>query len=357
MQVSDQQIGTDDHTFVIAEAGSNHNGDLETAKELINVGAEAGADAVKFQVFEADNLYVEDSGNDESVNEERSIYDTMSTLELPREWIPELAAHCERRDVLFLATPFDKEAVELLDEHIPAYKIASSSVTHIPFLKYIAKTAKPVFMSTGAHDLSEIQTAVQTLQEHGANNILLFHCVSSYPTPIDRINVRAIDTLHETFSLPAGLSDHTKDPIIAPCAAVSHGAAALEKHFTLDRSMDGPDHSFALEPAELSRMIKTVRRTERALGDGDMSVQDIENHSYEVARRSVHATRNIEPGEQFTESNTAVLRPGKQDKGIPPAQYSTVLGREAKTQIKKDVGITWDVVRGTSDVGDHTDDN
>jgi sialic acid synthase SpsE len=350
MRIGDHQIGTDEDTFIIAEAGSNHNGELETAKELIDVGARAGADAVKFQVFEADSLYVEDSGVDEDLDEGQTIHDVISTLELPREWIPELRAYCERQGVMFLSTPFDEAAVDVLDEHVPAYKIASASMTHLPFLEHVAETGKPILMSTGAHELSEVETAVRTLREAGATDLALFHCVASYPTPIDQINVRAVDTLRESFSLPTGLSDHTTDPVIAPCAAVCRGAAVLEKHFTLDREMDGPDHSFALEPDELAKMVTAVRQTERALGDGTVDVQDVESHTYEVARRSVHATRDIEAGEKLTRDNIAVLRPGKRDKGAPPSVYDELLGTTATGRISKDTGVTLD------DVTDRTED-
>lgn len=351
MEIGNRQIGADEETFIIGEAGSNHNGDLETAKKLINVGAEAGVDAVKFQVFEADNLYVEDSGSDENLDEDQTIHDVISTLELPREWIPELRAHCEQQNVMFLSTPFDEAAVHILEEHdVPAYKIASASMTHIPLLEHIAETGKPILMSTGAHELSEVETAVQKLQNASANDIALFHCVASYPTPINQINVRAIETLRESFSLPTGLSDHTMDPVIAPCAAVSQGAVVIEKHFTLDREMDGPDHSFALEPDELAEMVTAVRQTERALGDGTVDVQDVESHTYEVARRSVHATKNIDAGEQLTEDNIAILRPGKREKGGPPSAYKELLGMTTKEQISKDAGITLDdVTDGTED--------
>lgn len=349
MEIGNCQIKSDNDTFVIAEAGSNHNGDLETAKDLIDVGAEAGVDAVKFQVFDADDLYVEKSGTDETIDKNRSIHDVISSLELPREWIPELRAYSNRQGVLFLATPFDEQAVELLDEYVSAFKIASSSITHIPFLERVAETGKPILMSTGAHELAEVETAVQTLKQSGATDLALFHCVSSYPTPINRINIRAIDTLSDTFSLPVGLSDHTTDPIIAPCAAVSRGAAVLEKHFTLDRSMDGPDHSFALEPDELTEMVESVRQTENALGHGSIDVQDIESHTYEVARRSVHAIQNIAAGEQLTEKNIAVLRPGKQKKGAPPSDYDALLGTTTSESIQKDTGVTWDKITDCKD--------
>ncbi|QLH76827.1 N-acetylneuraminate synthase family protein [Halosimplex rubrum] len=348
MKIGNHRIGPDEDTFVIAEAGSNHNGDLETAKELIDVATEAGVDAVKFQVFEADSLYVEDSGTDESLDENQSIHDIISTLELPREWIPELKSHCERRDIVFLSTPFDERAIDVLDEYVPAYKIASSSITHLPFLECVAKTGKPILMSTGAHELPEIEAGIRTLREAGVSDLALFHCVSSYPTPIDQINVKAIDTLRESFSLPVGLSDHTMDPIIAPCAAVSRGATVVEKHFTLDREMEGPDHPFALEPDELADMVTAVRQTESALGDGEVGVQDIESHTYEVARRSIHATRDIIAGEQLTEENIAVLRSGMRDKGAPPSVYDDLLGKTVVEAIEKDAGITLDDVTDTA---------
>lgn len=348
MQIGDHQIGSDNPTFIIAEAGSNHNGDLDTAKRLIDVAADAGVDAVKFQVFEADKLYVEESGIDEDLDDDRSIHDVITTLELPREWIPELREHCQERDVLFLSTPFDEHAVDILDEYVPAYKIASSSLTHTPFLKTVASAGKPILLSTGAHEMSEVESAVRTLHKHGAENLALFHCVSAYPTPIDQINIRAIDTLREAFSVPVGLSDHTTEPSMAPCAAVSRGGAMIEKHFTLDREMDGPDHSFALEPDELKQMVHHVRQTERALGDGAVDVQEIERHTYEVARRSVQATCDIEPGDVISEENVAVLRPGKRAKGAAPTEYDDLLGTVATTHIDSGAGVTWDDVTETT---------
>jgi len=344
MNVSGHDLGSEDRTFIIAEAGSNHNGDLETAKKLVDVAADAGADAVKFQLFEADKLYVENSGTDNNLDKEASIHDVISTLELPREWISDLHSYCEKQDILFLATPFDEHAVDILDEYVPAYKVASSSVTHLPFLETVGATGKPVLMSTGAHDLKEVETAVETLEQAGASDVALFHCVAAYPTPLEKINVKTIDTLREEFSVPVGLSDHTEEPAIAPCAAVSRGAAMIEKHITLDRSMDGPDHSFAIEPDELDEMVTSIRQTESALGDRTVDIQTIESHTYEVARRSVHATHDIEPEERITEQNTAILRPGNRVKGVPPGEYDDILGTTATTTIPKDAGVTWEDV-------------
>jgi sialic acid synthase SpsE len=345
MKIGSHKLGRESPTFVIAEAGSNHNQDLETAKRLIDTAAEAGAEAVKFQVFKADELYVENSGMSESLEQNKTIHDLMSSLELPRKWIPKLSEYCDSQNILFIATPFDKHAVNILSEYVPVFKIASSSVTHLQLLETVAATEKPILMSTGFHEYDEIETAVNTLQNNGATDIGLFHCVGAYPTPLDEINIRALDTLREKFSLPVGLSDHTLDPIIAPCTAVSRDAVMIEKHFTIDKSMDGPDHSFALEPSELNKMISKIRRVEEALGSGSLDVRDVEKQSYELARRSVHAAERIEQGEELTSNNTTILRPGKQAKGIPPTDYDKLLGKAAAQPISKDEGINWDDVK------------
>jgi len=340
--IGDRTVGPGEPTFIIAEAGSNHNGDLETAKELIDVAVDAGADAVKFQTFRAENLYVEDSGADENLDSDDSIFDTIRSLEHPSEWIPKLKSYCDKQDIIFLSTPFDEDAANALADYVPVYKVASSTVTHTPLLKHIASKNKPVIMSTGTHTLKEVQQAVNTLKNNGVTDIALLHCVAAYPTPLEQIHVQTMDTLRETFSVPVGLSDHTTDPIIAPTTAVARGGVIIEKHFTLDRSMDGPDHSFAIEPDELDRMVTAIHRTETALGNPSPNVSKIEQHSYEIARRSIHATQTIQQGEEITEDNTAVLRPGKNKKGIAPSKYETILGAVASQRISKDDGITWD---------------
>jgi N-acetylneuraminate synthase len=346
--VGDRRVGPDEPAFVVAEAGSNHNGDLGTAKELIDVAADAGADAVKFQTFRAEDLYVEDSGEVEYLDDDRSIYEIIESMEMPYEWIPELHEHCRDRGVQFMSTPFDERSAEELAEYVPAWKVASYTSSHHPFLRYLAGTDKPVVMSTGAHELEEVRESVDVLREADCADLVLLQCVAAYPTPLSDINVRVVRTLRETFGVLSGLSDHTLDPVTAPTAAVALGASVVEKHFTLDNSMEGPDHQFALEPDELDAMVTAIRDTEAALGSGEKRVADIEIELHDAARRYVQATTEIPAGTRFTEENVGVLRPGRNDSGLPPRSYEDVLGERAVRDIEPGEGIRWDDVKSQS---------
>jgi N-acetylneuraminate synthase len=262
-------------------------------------------------------------------------------MEMPYEWIPELHEYCRERDVYFMSTPFDERSAEQLAEYVPAWKVASYTSSHHPFLRSLAKTDKPIIMSTGAHELDEVRESVDVLQGAGAAGLALLQCVAAYPTPIEEINVRVVKMLAEEFDVPAGLSDHTLDPVTAPAAAVALGASIVEKHFTLDKSMEGPDHQFALEPDELDAMLSAIRDTEAALGTGEKAVMDVERELYEKARRAVHAVRDIEAGQTITEDDVAVLRPGEQEKGLHPKFYDEVVGQTAARDIAKSEGIEW----------------
>jgi N-acetylneuraminate synthase len=342
--IGDRTVGPGEPTFVIAEAGSNHNGGLKTAKELIDVAVEAGADAVKFQTFRAADLYVEESGEVEYLDDNRRIYDIIESMEMPYEWIPELYDYCDSSGIYFLSTPFDERSAEELEEYVPAWKVASYTSSHVPFLEHLAETDKPIIMSTGAHELDEVGESVDVLRDAGVSDLVLLQCTAAYPTPLSDVNVRVVSTLQETFDVPAGLSDHTLDPVTAPSAAVVLGGAVVEKHFTLDKSMEGPDHEFALEPDELDRMITAIRNTERALGSPEKSVLTVEEELYEKARRAIHATADIGAGEEFTEDNVAVLRPGDQEAGLHPKFYDEVVGKTAARSIGKAEGLQWDDV-------------
>jgi N-acetylneuraminate synthase len=346
-EIGDRRVGTDEPTFVIAEAGSNHNGDLETAKELIDVAAEAGADAVKFQTFRAEDLYVKDSGEVEYLDDDRSIYEIIESMEMPYEWIPELYEYCHEQNVQFMSTPFDERSANELEEYVSAWKVASYTSSHIPFLEYLAETKKPIIMSTGAHELDEVSKSVTALREAGVSDLVLLQCVAAYPTPKSQINVQVVETLQEEFDVLAGLSDHTLDPVTAPSAAVAIGASVVEKHFTLDKSMAGPDHEFALEPDELDRMLSAIRETEAVLGTGEKQVLDVENELYEKARRRVHAVEDIEAGKTYTEENVKVLRPGAQEPGLHPEFYDEIIGEVASRDVPKNAGIQWDDVEST----------
>ena len=275
-EIDGRPVGPGEPTFVIAEAGSNHNGDLETAKELIDVAVEAGADAVKFQTFRAEDMYVEDSGEVEYLDDDRSIYDIIESMEMPHEWIPTLHDYCVAQDIYFLSTPFDERSAELLSEYVPAWKVASYTSSHHPFLRELAASDKPLIMSTGAHELAEVRESVEVLESAGVSGLALLQCVAAYPTPLEDINVRVVETLADEFEVPVGLSDHTLDPVTAPAAAVALGANVIEKHITLDKSMEGPDHQFALEPDQIAEMVAAIRDTEAALGTGEKYVLDVE---------------------------------------------------------------------------------
>lgn len=342
MEIGEPELSETDHTFVIAEAGSNHNGDLDTAKQLIDVAADAGADAVKFQTFRADDLYVEASGEVEYLDDDRSIYEIIESMEMPYEWIPTLHDYCRERGVAFMSTPFDERSADELAEFVPAWKVASYTSSHHPFLRYLAETEKPVIMSTGAHDFDEVAESVAVLNDTGCDGLALLQCVAAYPTPLDEINVRVVETLREEFDVPTGLSDHTLDPVTAPSAAVALGASVVEKHFTLDRSMEGPDHEFALEPDGLNRMVAAIRDTEAALGSGEKRVLDAENELYEKARRGIHVVRDVSAGERLTDDDLRVLRPGERTTGLHPKHYDEVVGRTTARAVSAGEGLQWD---------------
>jgi N,N'-diacetyllegionaminate synthase len=343
--IGDRPIGPDEPTYIIAEAGSNHNGDLEIAKELIDVAADAGADAVKFQTFRADDLYVEESGEVEYLDDERSIYEIIEDMEMPYEWIPELYDYCREQGIQFLSTPFDKRSAEELKEFVPVWKIASYTSSHIPFLEHLAKMGKPIIMSTGAHELNEVSESVSTLRDAGASDLVVIQCVAAYPTPLSEINVRVVETLQEEFGVLSGLSDHTLDPVTAPSAAVSLGGCVVEKHFTLDKSMEGPDHQFALEPDELDRMVSTIRNTETALGSREKRILEVEEELYQKARRAIHAVRDIQAGDVILDEDVKVLRPGEKEGGLDPKFYDEIIGETAVRSIEESKGIQWDDVQ------------
>ncbi|WP_338729868.1 N-acetylneuraminate synthase family protein [Haladaptatus sp. DJG-WS-42] len=347
--IGDRVVGPGEPTFIIAEAGSNHNGDLEIAKELIDAAVNAGADAVKFQTFRAEDLYVEDSGEVEYLEDKRDIYEIIESMEMPYEWIPELYDYCQEQGILFMSTPFDERSAKELAEYVPAWKVASYTSSHVPFLRHLAGTDKPIIMSTGAHELEEIHESVKALREEGVNKLVLLHCVAAYPTPISDINVRVVKTLYEEFKVLSGLSDHTLNATTAPTAAVALGASVIEKHFTLDKEMEGPDHEFALEPDELAAMVSAIRDTERALGDGKKREIEVESELRRTARRRIQATREITEGSQIEQNDIRVLRPGNQSAGLAPKFRDDVIGCKATTKIRKGEGITWENIEQPND--------
>jgi len=337
-------VGEGEPCFVICDAGANHDRKLSQAKELIDVAAEARADAVKFQTYSAETLYSKKTPRFsylDNITAGQSTYDLIKSIELPREWQAELADYSGRKGIMFLSTPFDKEAVdELYALGIPAFKWASFEIVDLPLLKYASGKGKPMLVSTGMCNLADIQEAVDAVLSSGNMDIILLHCISLYPTVPGLVNLRMMDTLREAFQVPVGLSDHTTG-IAVPVAAVARGACVIEKHFTLSRKLKGPDHSFALEPPELKQMVSSIREVEQSLGSPLKRMLPEEEEMAKLGRRSIIARADIRSGTRITEDMVIIKRPGY---GIAPKFLNVVLGREVRKDIEADDAITWDMI-------------
>ena len=316
--------------FIIAEAGSNHNGDLEQAKRLIDVAARAGVDAVKFQLFRADKLYLRSAGCSDYLQDSRSIYDIVSKMELPYEWLPELSAYSQQKGLQFMASVVDEESVDRLDPFVKVYKIPSYEMTHLPLIRTVARRGKPVILATGTASLEEVRETVEDFFQTGNRQLMLMQCTAAYPAPLESLNVQAISTMKQAFNVPVGLSDHSRDPLVGPLAAVSIGADLVEKHFTLSNELPGPDHRFALNPEELCLMVRKIREVEKALGNGEKVTHPVEMELRKFARRSIFAIRDIPKGQPITAENVAVLRCGKLPAGLAPKELDRLLGRQAR---------------------------
>lgn len=323
--------------YIIAEAGDNHNGDFNTALKLVDVAKRAGADCVKFQTFVTEEIiskYAEMAEyQKKNTGKEESQFEMVKRLELSFDEFRKIKEYCDRVGIQFLSTPFDLKSVDFLNElGVPFFKIPSGEIANYPYLIKIAHTGKPVVMSTGMCEPDEILAAINVLEKNGSGEITLLHCNTEYPTPLKDVNLYAMRTMKKMFGKKVGYSDHTKG-IEVPVAAVALGACVIEKHFTLDKNMPGPDHKASLEPDELGRMVKNIRNIEIALGDGVKRVSESERKNIAIARKSIVARRNIQEGEILTEENLAVKRPGT---GINPMQWMEVLGTRAVRDFKED---------------------
>jgi len=345
--IAGRPVGPGHPCYVIAEAGSNHNRDLPTARRLIEVAAEAGADAVKFQTYTAEGLYsrhtpdmsyLKEGG---LVGERETVWQLIKRIEIPWEWHAELAAHAADAGVTFLSTPFEEAAVDVLEEvGVPAYKIASYEINHLPLIERVAATGKPLLLSTGMASLGDIEHALDTASAAGARDVLLMHCAINYPPRFEDLNLRAIETLSRAFRIPVGWSDHTMGHT-ADVVAVALGACAVEKHFTLSRAQEGPDHPFAVEPGELAAMVTAIREAETALGSSVKRATDAEREMYRLGRRSLVAARDIPHGRPLTREDIAVKRPGY---GIPVDELPNVVGRRLARDVEADEVLTWEVL-------------
>lgn len=326
-------------TLIIAEAGVNHNGDLTLAKKLIDVATEAGADLVKFQTFNANRLATRFAKKADyqtrTTDSHESQYEMLHRLELSAEMHKELIAHCAERNIGFFSTGFDIESVDLLVSlGLDHFKIPSGEITNLPYLRHIGRLGKTVILSTGMATLGEIEAAIDVLEQSGTPraNITVLHCTTEYPTPMAEVNLRAMQNIHTAFGVAVGYSDHTPGIEVA-IAAVALGATVIEKHFTLDRNLPGPDHKASLEPEELKAMVAAIRNIEVALGDGIKCLTPSEAKNKAVARKSLVASQTIKAGEVFSAENISAKRPGI---GISPMRWDEVMGRTAPRDYSAD---------------------
>ena len=330
------------NVLIIGEAGVNHNGDLNIARKLIDVAVEAGVDMVKFQTFITEEGI---TGNAEKAKYQLSATDKKETqfemlkkLELDREAHEELIRHCNHKGIRFLSTAFDHPSIDLLNElNIPLYKVPSGEITNLPYLRHIGRMGKPVILSTGMATLKEVEDAINVLRESGTpkGEITVLHCNTSYPTPMEDVNLKGMLTIRDELEVKVGYSDHTLG-IEIPIASVAMGASVIEKHFTLDRGMEGPDHKASLDPCELKAMVNAIRNIENALGDGVKRPSSSEMKNKSVARKSIVAARDILEGEIFTKEDLVVKRPGT---GISPMKWDEIIGTIAQRDFSKDEAI------------------
>ena len=325
--------------FIIAEAGVNHNGSIDLAKKLIDVAVDAAADAVKFQTFNADRLVSKSvqkaDYQKQTTSTDESQYDMIKKLELDEGAHRVLIGYCKDRDIMFLSTPFDHDSIDLLNSfQMPIFKIPSGEITNLPYLRYIGGLGKEVILSTGMAKLDEVLSALEVLIKAGTSKekITVLHATTEYPCPIGEVNLRAMQTIKAAFCVRVGYSDHTQG-IEVPIAAVAMGACVIEKHFTLDRNMEGPDHKASLEPDELKAMVRSIRHIEQALGDGVKCPSESELKNISVVRKSILASRFIKIGETFSDNNLIVKRPGN---GISPMRWDEIVGQKATRNFSED---------------------
>jgi len=329
--------------FIVAEAGVNHNGDVELANRLIDAAVEAKADAVKFQTFRADRLTsrgAEKADYQKERTHEKTQYQMLQKLELSFDAFRSLKVYCDRKKIMFLSTPFDEESANflVLELGMEKIKIGSGELTNFPFLKHLAQFNKPMILSTGMAFLQEVDEAVWAIRSVSSHVLLtLLHCTTSYPCPFEEVNLQAMGTLRDAFHLPVGYSDHTVGIEVATAAAAL-GAAVIEKHFTLDRSLEGPDHAASLEPGELKQMVAAIRNIELSLGSGRKEPSVSEGKFRAVARRSLVLKKSLKRGSVITEKDIAIKRPGD---GIPPGDFQNIVGLTLKVDKREDEVLTW----------------
>lgn len=359
MVVGGVEVNNESKVLIIAEAGINHDGKLEQAYQLIDVAKEAGADVVKFQLFTAEKMYTPRAGNYITANgQKKNINEILKPVELQIEWIDLLMKYCRKKEIGFLCTVCDEEGVDVLNEkNVDAFKLASYGITFYPLLKKVAAVQKPVIISSAGAYLSDVDKAVRIIEGQGNKQIGLMHCVAKYPTPPEKCNLSILSMYKMAFpEVIIGYSDHTEDPISAPTCAVALGAKMIEKHFTIDKTLEGADHSFAVNPEQLKQMCDAIRETEEKMRKGEFvnydknllgtsrkQVTDVEMHLRKYAYRTIIARKKIEKGEIFTRDNIDILRPGNEVRGLEPEMYELLLsGVQATKVIEEGEAVKWE---------------
>lgn len=338
-------VGEGEPVYVIAEAGVNHNGRLDLAKKLVDAARDAGADAVKFQTFRAEDVVVREAGmasyQEKNIGRRESQQDMLKKLELSYRDFKELKDYCDGEGILFLSTPHSEDAVDLLDDLVLAYKIASGDLLNIPLLRNAAKRGKPIILGTGMATLEEVKEAVNVIKGEGVDEIIALHCTTNYPCSPNEVNLRAMLTMKKELDCLVGYSDHTTT-VTTSIVAVALGAVVIEKHFTLDKLLPGPDHRASLDPDELKKGIEGVREVEIILGSSEKKPTESEEEIMKLVRKSIVAARDIKRGTRITRDMLGIRRPGT---GITPKEINNVVGRSVKRNIEKDGLISWDMLK------------
>lgn len=344
IEIEGKIIGKDSPIFLIAEAGVNHNGEIEIAKKLIDLAVDAGVDAIKFQTFISEKLILKTAPKvgyqKQTSDDDENFYDMVKKYEFSKEDFIKLKKYCLEKKIIFLSTPFDDLSVEWLEElEVPAYKIGSGDMNNYPLLKQICSKNKPILLSTGMATLEEVEKTVDFIKSNNINELVIFQCTTNYPTPFEDVNLNVIDTYIKVFPKALiGFSDHSLG-ITASLGAVAKGVKMIEKHFTLNKEMEGPDHRASLSPEEFISWVKEIRNLEKALGDSSKVPGEAELEIAKIARKSIVSISNIKKGDTLTKENISVKRPGS---GISPVKYEEVLGKKTKRDILKDSLILWE---------------
>lgn len=332
--IGNRSISSSEKPYIIAELSGNHNGSLDKALKIVDAAYDSGADAIKLQTYTADTMTLKSKKPDFMISQGlwagKSLYDLYDWAHTPWEWHEKIFQHAKDLGITAFSSPFDDTAVDFLESlNVPAYKIASFELTDIPLIKKVASTGKPIILSTGMANLSEIQLAIKSIQDTSESPFCLLHCVSGYPTPIDDINLKGIELLKSHFSCPIGLSDHTLTTLTSVCAT-SMGACVIEKHITLNRDDGGPDSEFSLQPEEFAHLCRDVKLAFRCMGNHDFELRDCEKENTQF-RRSIYIVKDIDKNQELTQENIRIIRPSY---GLQPAEYENVLGCKANQDIK-----------------------